>query len=91
LTTFFGTISALGRRLLEPAGWNQLVCCRREQIGRQLKQCNPGVQNGSASVINCGKATADRHIKLIRIRDFLAVSAESGCNIGKAPVLSLPA
>jgi len=49
------------------------------------------VQNRGAPVIDSGKTTVDRRIKLNRINYFLAVAAEGGCNIGKAPALTLPA
>jgi hypothetical protein len=49
------------------------------------------MQNGGTPVIDSGKATVDRRIKLNRINYFLAVAAEGGCNIGEALLLSLPA
>jgi hypothetical protein len=48
------------------------------------------MQNGGTPVIDSGKATVDRRIKLNRINYFLAVAAEGGCNIGEAAV-ALPA
>ena len=48
------------------------------------------MQDGGTSVIDSGKATVDRRVKLSRIDDFLTVAAERGRNIGEAPVLALP-
>ena len=57
----------------------------------QLKWCDARVKNGGTPVIDSGKATVDRRIKLNRINYFLAVAAEGGCNIGEASALPLPA
>jgi len=57
----------------------------------QLKRRDVRVQNGGAPVIDSGKATVDRRIKLTRVSYFLAIAAEGGCNIGEAPALTLPA
>ena len=57
----------------------------------QLKRRDACVQDGGTAVIDGGKATLDRRIKLKGVNDFLAVAAEGGCKIGKAPALALPA
>ncbi|UWU89331.1 hypothetical protein [Bradyrhizobium sp. CB1015] len=62
-----------------------------ERDSWQLKRRDARVQDGGAPVVHSSKATVDRRIKLDRAGDFLAVAAESRCNIGKAPALTLPA
>ena len=87
------------RRSALPAGSSTPVVTGRhvhgfDRNGRvntcQLKRCDARMQDGGISVIDSGKATLDRRIKLNRINYFLAVAAEGGRNFGEAPVLTLP-
>lgn len=87
------TAAPLAARPVGPCGAHDLYPIDRNGLvnALQSKRRDARVQNGGTPVIDSGKATVDRRVKLNRINDFLAIAAEGRCNIGKAPALTLPA